>query len=71
MPTISPKKLLHSKWTRMHPQNKEKHFIIVDVDYDDAGAVCECVIEAVINRRRYHLDWREFNNRGTWQAGWF
>ena len=26
---LNPKKLKHSKWTAVQPQNKEKHFIVI------------------------------------------
>jgi hypothetical protein len=28
---LSPKKLLHSKWTAVEPRNKEKHFLVTKV----------------------------------------
>jgi len=70
MPNIGPKKLLHSKWTRTEPERKEKHFIVVDVEYDDEGRVMQCVVEAVINHNQYPIDWRQLNDRSVWQAGW-
>lgn len=70
MQNISPKKLLHSKWTRTVPEHKQKHFIVVDVEYDDEGRVLQCVVEAVINHNQYPIDWRQLNDRTVWQAGW-
>ena len=28
---LSPKKLLHTKWTAVAPRNKEKHFLVTKV----------------------------------------
>ena len=44
MNTINPKKLLHSKWTAVNPQNKEKHFIVAEVEIDEDQTVMSCVI---------------------------
>ena len=70
MNKISPKKLLNSKWTATEPQNKEKHFIIVDVEYDDDNNVVLCSIEAVMTKRQYEIQWRDLNNTTQWRAGW-
>lgn len=70
MARVSPKKLLHSKWTCLRPLNRERHFIIIDVDYDENGIVIQCVIEALINNRQCEIDWRELNDASVWQAGW-
>jgi tryptophan-rich hypothetical protein len=70
MARVSPKKLLHSKWTRIQPQNREKHYVINEVEYDEDGRVVLCIIEAIINRREYDIDWRELNDDSVWRAGW-
>jgi tryptophan-rich hypothetical protein len=67
---VNPKKLLNSKWTVVKPVNKEKHFIIVEVEYDEDATVVECIIEAVMTKRRWSLDWRDLNNSSLWLAGW-
>jgi tryptophan-rich hypothetical protein len=67
---VNPKKLLNSKWTVVKPVNKEKHFIIVEVEYDEDATVDECIIEAVMTKRRWSLDWRDLNNSSLWLAGW-
>jgi tryptophan-rich hypothetical protein len=41
MNNLNPKKLLNSKWTATPAINKEKHFIIVEVEYDEEGNVIE------------------------------
>lgn len=70
MNQINPTKLLRSKWTALRPQNKEKHFLVVDVEYDEEGVVVECLLEAVISKRIMSLDWQELKNSETWKQGW-
>ena len=49
MNRINPKKLLHSKWTKVHITNKEKHFMVTKVTYDEEQNVVGCIMEAVRN----------------------
>jgi len=56
--------------TALRPQNKEKHFLVVDVEYDEEGVVVECLLEAVISKRIMSLDWQELKNSDTWKQGW-
>ncbi|MBK7156871.1 MAG: TIGR02450 family Trp-rich protein [Sandaracinaceae bacterium] len=59
MNQINPKKLLHTKWTAVQPRNKEKHFIVTEVEFDEEGvAVLSCVLEAVMTRRSARIEWR-------------
>ncbi len=67
---INPKKLLNSKWTRITPEYKEKHFIIVDVVFDEEGRVELCTIEAVINSKEYSINWKDLKDSNTWLQGW-
>ena len=53
MNLVSPKKLLHSKWTKIEVINKEKHFSIIDVEYDEDQKVVKCIIRAEINDKQY------------------
>ena len=32
MNALNPKKLLNSKWTSVNPVNKEKHFLVTEVE---------------------------------------
>ncbi|MEO4014834.1 TIGR02450 family Trp-rich protein [Pseudomonas rossensis] len=41
MNRINPIKLLLSKWTAAHPQNREKHFLITELFRDEQGTVLE------------------------------
>ena len=43
MNKLNPKKLYNSKWTAFPAINKEKHFIIVEVEFDEDGNVVECI----------------------------
>ncbi|MEF1305583.1 TIGR02450 family Trp-rich protein, partial [Vibrio owensii] len=56
MNRVHPKKLLRSKWTATEPVNKEKHFIISEMEFDEEGNVVRCVIEAVMTKRERELD---------------
>ncbi len=42
MNNINPKKLLNSKWTAVKPVNKEKHFLITELKFDEEGEVIHC-----------------------------
>jgi len=70
--SLSPKKLLHSKWTALSPINREKHFIIVKVLHDEADAqkVLEVTTEAVLSKRHQTLHWRDLSDDSRWKAGW-
>ncbi|ADZ90467.1 TIGR02450 family Trp-rich protein [Marinomonas mediterranea] len=70
MNPINPAKLLNSKWTAVHPQNKEKHFLVSDIDRDEEGVVISCTLEAVMTKSEYLLDWTELKNNAVWMQGW-
>ena len=70
MNRIKPKKLLHSKWTATKPIEKEKHFIVSRVDFDEEGVVVLCLIEAVMSKRLIGIDWHELENDSKWLHGW-
>ena len=70
MNTISPKKLIHSKWTRVSPLNKERHFIVTKVEFDDNSAINHCSIEAVITKREEEINWIELKDEKIWLHGW-
>ena len=67
---INPKKLLHSKWTKVQPNGKEKHFIVSKVSFDENNKVTECQLEAVINKHIYDIDWQQLKNDEKWLIGW-
>ncbi|HEA19160.1 MAG TPA: TIGR02450 family Trp-rich protein [Pseudoalteromonas prydzensis] len=70
MNKITPKKLLHSKWTAVSPVNKEKHFIITDMEFDEEGIVISCIIEAVMSKRQVAINWQDLKDQQRWLQGW-
>lgn len=70
MNKITPKKLLHSKWTAVSPVNKEKHFIITEMEFDEEGVVISCIIEAVMSKRQVAINWQDLKNQQRWLQGW-
>jgi tryptophan-rich hypothetical protein len=70
MNPISPKKLLNSKWTAVNPSRKEKHFLVTEVEFNEDGAVINCLVEAVMTRRSFPISWRDLKNSGKWISGW-
>lgn len=70
MNRISPKSLLHSKWTKVQVQNKEKHFTVTEIEFDEDKNVIKCLIEAVINHNAYEINWRDLKNTDIWRFGW-
>jgi tryptophan-rich hypothetical protein len=70
MNTINPKKLLNSKWTAVNPKNREKHFIVTEVGFDEEESVISCAIEAVISRRSMLIEWQALEDVSVWLHGW-
>lgn len=70
MNRINPAKLSNSKWTAVKPVNKEKHFLVSDVKYDEEGVVICCKIEAVLTKNEYPIDWQELKQQEKWLQGW-
>lgn len=70
MNNLSPKKLLNSKWTAVKPLNKEKHFLITDVEYDENGTVIHCELEAIMSNRCTAITWRDLKDSNQWIQGW-
>ncbi|MCV2403608.1 TIGR02450 family Trp-rich protein [Marinomonas sp. C2222] len=70
MNQINPKKLHHSKWTAVKPIEKEKHFLVTKVEFDEEGVVTLCQLEAILSKRQYEIDWRELKNLDKWRYGW-
>jgi len=69
---ISPKKLLLSKWTAVHPERKEKHFLVTKVFEPEilGQAIVEIELEAAMTGRKFCMPWRELKNREQWRQGW-
>lgn len=70
MNNINPRKLLHSKWTAMNPSNKEKHFLVTEVEFNEEGEVIHCLLEAVFTNRSEPIDWAELKDENSWLQGW-
>ncbi len=70
MNKLNSKKLLNSKWTATPAINKEKHFIIVEVEFDEDGNVIECITEAVMSKNQYSISWRDLKDNQKWLQGW-
>jgi len=69
---LHPKKLKLSKWTAVHPVDKEKHFLVTRIiEPGTAASHCDFVeLEAVISGRRFLLRWRELSDAKRWLQGW-
>ncbi|EHC06529.1 MULTISPECIES: TIGR02450 family Trp-rich protein [Shewanella] len=70
MNKINPKKLLNSKWTAVKPTNKEKHFLVTEIEFDEEGVVISCSIEAVMSKRVIPINWHDLKDEGLWLQGW-
>lgn len=72
MNTLSPKKLLLTKWTAVQPSHKEKHFLVAKViEPEIPEAPLEWVeLEAVFSKSRYRIAWRDLKNSDIWRQGW-
>jgi tryptophan-rich hypothetical protein len=67
---VNPKKLLHSKWTAVQPVNKEKHFLVTEVQTDANEVPQTCTLQAVHSGAERTLHWREFKDASRWLQGW-
>lgn len=67
---LNPRKLLLSKWTARHPQNREKHFLVSELICDEEGTVLQVELQAVLSQRSERLDWQALQDDERWQMGW-
>jgi tryptophan-rich hypothetical protein len=67
---INPRKLLLSKWTAAHPQNREKHFLVTELFRDEEGTVVDVELQAVLTKRSERLAWHTLSNQDHWKFGW-
>lgn len=70
---LNPRKLLLSKWTALHPQHKEKHFIVSKllIPEGDLAQTFELIeLEAIYSKRVRIIAWRELLECTVWQQGW-
>jgi tryptophan-rich hypothetical protein len=70
MNKFNPAKLYLSKWTAVHPRNREKHFVVTRLVRDENDNITHCVIEAIHSQREQQLDWQELRSQDTWRQGW-
>ncbi|QXH72187.1 TIGR02450 family Trp-rich protein [Pseudomonas atacamensis] len=70
MNRINPRKLLLSKWTAAHPQNREKQFLVTELIRDEEGTVLEVELQAVLTQRSERLDWQVLKDSKLWLLGW-
>ncbi|TEW51710.1 TIGR02450 family Trp-rich protein [Psychromonas algicola] len=70
MNQINPKKLLKSKWTAVKPINKEKHFLVTKVEFDEEGEVTLCILEAILSNRENEILWQDLKDVKQWLQGW-
>jgi len=70
MNQINPAKLLNRKWTARSPENKEKHFLVTNVEFAEDGKLVFCLIEAVLTKREMAIDWQELKDSNRWAIGW-
>lgn len=68
---VNRKKLPNSKWTAVRPENREKHFLVLDWVRDAEGRPTDFVeLEAILTHVVRRLDWRELEDSTTWIVGW-
>ena len=69
---IHPKKLLLTKWTAVHPTNKQKHFLVSKVIFpeppDERIEFIE--LEAIYSNQTQIIPWRDLSNPAIWIQGW-
>jgi tryptophan-rich hypothetical protein len=70
MNRINPRKLLLSKWTAAHPQNREKHFLVTELFRDEEGTVLDVELQAVLTQRSQRLAWQTLKDSDAWRLGW-
>ena len=69
---LSPKKLLLTKWTAVHPSDKRKHFLVSKVILPDLPqqALEYVELEAVFDKQIQRILWRDLSNSAVWLQGW-
>ena len=70
MSRLNPEKLLMSKWTATQPEHRERHFIVTRLIRTEDETIIGCVLEAVINKNAYEINWLELKDSSRWLTGW-
>ena len=60
---------MFSKWTALTPIQREKHFIVTAVEYEN-NSVVSCQLEAVLTGNKYMIDWKSLKDKTDWLMGW-
>lgn len=67
---IDQRALLHSKWTAVEPQNREKHFVAVELIKGENGAIQAVLLEAILTQRRQQISIDQLRDMRRWSMGW-
>ena len=72
MNSLSPKKLLLTKWTAVKPTAKQKHFLVSRVIQPalPTDPIESVEIEAVLSKATRVIPWRELQDDSVWRQGW-
>ena len=70
--SLSPKKLLLTKWTAVKPSHKRKHFLVSRVVLPELPeqAIEFVELEAVFDQHIQVIPWRELKDSEIWLQGW-
>ncbi|MEH6493754.1 TIGR02450 family Trp-rich protein [Halopseudomonas sp.] len=68
---FNPRKLLHSKWTAVQPQQREKHFMVTACHWsEDQSTLLGIELQAVLTGTCRQLDWQALRDSSQWKQGW-
>lgn len=68
---FNPRKLMLSKWTALHPERKEKHFMVTKLYWDEEKQlVINVDLEAVMTKNIYNLSPEDLKSKDKWMQGW-
>ncbi|WP_260259466.1 TIGR02450 family Trp-rich protein [Vibrio intestinalis] len=70
MNRINPAKLHNSKWTAIKPSKRERHFLVSAIEFEEDGSVASCTLEAILSKKEYAVDWKDFKDSEKWIQGW-
>ena len=70
--SLTPKKLLLTKWTAVKPSHKRKHFLVSRVVLPELPeqAIEFVELEAVFDQHIRVIPWRELKDSEIWLQGW-
>ena len=72
---LNLKKLLNSKWTKVRPTNKEKHFTVIKVEKcpEDHQKIIGLTLQALLTKNIYEIkrdEIHQFKEDKEWLQGW-